>query len=150
MDGTIDYGVLPIENSSTGGITDVYDLISKIPCLYCRRKGIVKVEHCLLVYDDTRRGKIYGGSIPIHRGCPSVMPSSVPILFCGPFPVAIRRRLPVWWQSGRSVPCCRGWHQAAETYGLSVLMRGIQTNQSNYTRFVIIGKKRKSALRQTR
>lgn len=32
--------------------------------------------------------------------------------------------------------------QAAETYGLSVLMRGIQTNQSNYTRFVIIGKKK--------
>ena len=42
MDGTIDYGVLPIENSSTGGITDVYDLIRKYHA-YIVGEKIVKV-----------------------------------------------------------------------------------------------------------
>ena len=57
MDGTIDYGVLPIENSSTGGITDVYDLIRKYHA-YIVGEKIVKVEHCLLVYDDTQLEEI--------------------------------------------------------------------------------------------
>ena len=30
--GSMRYGVLPIENSSTGGITEVYDLIHKYDC----------------------------------------------------------------------------------------------------------------------
>lgn len=41
------YGVLPIENSSTGGITDVYDLIHRYDCCVVGEK-YVKVEHCLL------------------------------------------------------------------------------------------------------
>ena len=38
------YGVLPIENSSTGGITDVYDLIHRYDCCVVGEK-YVKVEH---------------------------------------------------------------------------------------------------------
>ena len=46
-DGTIDYGVLPIENSSTGGITEVYDLIQKYDCAVVGEQ-LVKIEHNLL------------------------------------------------------------------------------------------------------
>lgn len=102
MDGTIDYGVLPIENSSTGGITDVYDLIRKYHA-YIVGEKIVKVEHCLLVYDDTQLEEIrevYSHPQGLSQ-CHAFFRSHP---FCGPFPVAIRRRLPVWWQSGRSVP----------------------------------------------
>ncbi|MBO5587769.1 MAG: bifunctional chorismate mutase/prephenate dehydratase, partial [Acidaminococcaceae bacterium] len=38
----IKYGVLPIENSSTGGITEVYDLIRKYDCHIVGEK-IIKV-----------------------------------------------------------------------------------------------------------
>ena len=74
-------GSFPSKNSSTGGITDVYDLIRKYHA-YIVGEKIVKVEHCLLVYDDTQLEEIRE-VYSIHRGCPSVMPSSFPSFFAG-------------------------------------------------------------------
>lgn len=51
-DGTVQYGVLPIENSSTGGITEVYDLIHRNDCHIVGEK-YVKVEHHLLAIEGT-------------------------------------------------------------------------------------------------
>ena len=45
--GMIDYGVVPIENSSTGGITEVYDLIRGCGCAIVGEE-LVKIEHHLL------------------------------------------------------------------------------------------------------
>ncbi|MEG0378219.1 MAG: prephenate dehydratase [Eubacterium sp.] len=42
-----DYGVLPIENSSTGSIASVYDLLAKYNCFIVGETE-VKVEHCLM------------------------------------------------------------------------------------------------------
>lgn len=62
------YGVLPIENSSTGGITDVYDLIHRYDCCVVGEK-YVKVEHCLLTLPG-RSSKTFAKSIPIRRAEP--------------------------------------------------------------------------------
>lgn len=45
--GEIKYGVLPIENSSTGGITEVYDLLRHHDCSIVGEQ-CVKIEHNLL------------------------------------------------------------------------------------------------------
>ncbi|MBR0085913.1 MAG: chorismate mutase, partial [Lachnospiraceae bacterium] len=45
--GRASYGVLPIENSSTGIITDVYDLLEEFDN-YIAGEQVVKVEHALL------------------------------------------------------------------------------------------------------
>ena len=47
MSGEVDCGVLPIENSSTGGILEVYDLLRKNDCHIVGEK-IVKVDHNLM------------------------------------------------------------------------------------------------------
>ena len=44
------YGVLPIENSSTGGITDVYDLIHRYDCCVVGEKYV-----CLLYTSPSPR-----------------------------------------------------------------------------------------------
>ncbi|NLO97851.1 MAG: chorismate mutase, partial [Peptococcaceae bacterium] len=49
----IDYGVLPLENSLTGGITEVYDLLSAYG-FYIVGEKIVKIDHNLLVNPGTR------------------------------------------------------------------------------------------------
>ena len=46
-EGRADYGVLPVENSSTGIITDVYDLMHLYDN-YIVGEYVVKVEHALL------------------------------------------------------------------------------------------------------
>ena len=47
MTREVRYGVVPIENSSTGGITEVYDLIHQFDCHVVGEK-YVRVEHNLL------------------------------------------------------------------------------------------------------
>ncbi|MDK2904597.1 MAG: chorismate mutase / prephenate dehydratase, partial [Eubacteriaceae bacterium] len=46
-EGQCDYGVLPIENSSTGSIASVYDLLSRYH-YYIIGEEEVRVKHCLL------------------------------------------------------------------------------------------------------
>lgn len=45
--GKAEYGVLPIENTSTGGITDIYDLLAQYDN-YIVGEYVMKVEHALL------------------------------------------------------------------------------------------------------
>ena len=45
--GKADYGVLPIENSSTGGIQDIYDLLINYDN-YIVGEHVVKIDHCLV------------------------------------------------------------------------------------------------------
>src|SRR5699024_3189527 len=45
--GMCRYGILPIENSAAGSVTEVYDLMEKYDCKIVRSLKL-KVEHCLL------------------------------------------------------------------------------------------------------
>lgn len=51
--GEVKYGVLPIENSSTGGITEVYDLMRQYGCHIVGEK-IIKVDQNLMALPGTR------------------------------------------------------------------------------------------------
>ena len=75
--GMIDYGVVPIENSSTGGITEVYDLIRGCGCAVVGEE-LVKIEHHLLGLPG-RKWKISIRSTPIPRDLPSAVFSSMNI-----------------------------------------------------------------------
>ena len=45
--GMCRYGILPIENSAAGSVTEVYDLMEKYNCKIVRSLKL-KIEHCLL------------------------------------------------------------------------------------------------------
>ena len=53
--GEIRYGVLPVENSSTGGITEVYDLLRHYGC-YITGEKCVKIEHNLMALPGATLG----------------------------------------------------------------------------------------------
>lgn len=53
----IDYGVVPIENSSTGGIKEVYDLIRSCGCAVVGEE-LVKIEHHLLGLPEAKQEDI--------------------------------------------------------------------------------------------
>jgi chorismate mutase/prephenate dehydratase len=137
--GTVQYGILPIENSSTGGITNVYDLIRHNHVNIVGEK-IVKVEHCLLACPGTHLEeikKVYSHPQGLAQ-CHEFFKAHPAMQEC-PYTNTAKAAQLVSEKKDHTLAAIAG-AQAAEPYGLEVLLRGIQSNKSNYTRFVIISR----------
>lgn len=141
MKGEIRYGVLPIENSSTGGITEVYDLVRRYGAFIVGEK-IVKVEHCLLAWpgaklEDIR--EVYSHPQGFSQ-CRTFFKEHPAMRQFNYFNTAKAAELVAEKKTGYMAAVAGA--QAAEQYGLAILARGINTNQSNYTRFIILSRER--------
>lgn len=136
-EGEVAYGLLPIENSSTGGITEVYDLVRRHDCHIVGEK-CVKIEHNLLAYPGTSLDKItevyshpqgFAQCRPFFKQYPKM--AQIPYFNTakGAELVSIRKTDYMAAVAGR---------QAAELYGLEILASNINANTNNYTRFFVI------------
>jgi len=136
-DGRADYAVLPVENSSTGSIRQVYDLLSQYAC-YIVGEWQVKVEHCLVA--------LPGVSMEDIR---TVYSHEQGLMQCEKFLDAHRswRRAPTLdtagsakqvAQSGDTAAAAICSRRAARLYGLNILAHGVNYNSANYTRFVAV------------
>lgn len=137
--GLCHYGVLPIENSSYGSVTEVYDLMRKYRCSIVRRVRL-KIDHRLLAKPGVKLSEIR--EIVSHEQaigqCSAFLKtlSGVKITVCE----NTARAAQMVSQSDRndlaaiSSPVCAG------LYGLSVLKTDISNSDSNFTRFICIAK----------
>lgn len=132
----VQYGVLPIENSSTGGIIDVYDLIHTYDCHIAGEK-YVKIEHNLL-------------------GLPGASLQDIKEIYSHPQGLSQCRNylkyhdwtLRPYFSTSQSAEKVRQENNihigaianktAAAMYGLQILASRINDNTTNYTRFFII------------
>jgi chorismate mutase/prephenate dehydratase len=139
-DGKIDYGVVPIENSSTGGISDVMDLLYKYDVVIVGEKclrinqtliGIngAKIEDIEEVYSHPQgfqQSKEYLKAFPHWKQVP-------------------------YYNTAKSVEyivntsnkkfAAIASKRAAAIYGADILKTDINFNDSNYTRFAVISNK---------
>ena len=137
--GEVNYAVLPIENSSTGGITEVYDLLREYDC-YIVGEQQVKIEQNLLgckgatlqtikkVYSHPqglKQSKAFFKDYPEIEQIPYFSTSK------SAEEVAAKQDVSLAAVAGR---------KAAELYGLEIIAPAINYNSNNYTRFVIITK----------
>lgn len=138
-EGRARYGVVPIENSSTGGITDVYDLIRKYNCAVVGEKCI-KIEHHLLALPGARLEDIrtvyshpqgFAQCREFFRGHEDW--EKVPYF-------STSKSAEKVMEDGRLDQAAVASLPAARLYGLSVLAPSIYTNQTNFTRFFIIAR----------
>lgn len=136
-EGWADYGVVPIENSSTGSISQVYDLLAGYGHSIVGEQ-VVKVDHCLAA----PRGADLAG---IRR----VYSHEQGLLQCADY----LKAHPDWAghprlntaesalyvaQAGDPAQAAICSRRAAELYGLEILAEHINANDSNYTRFVVV------------
>lgn len=136
-EGRADYGVVPIENSSTGAIRQVYELLGRYEC-YIVGENTVKVEHCLMAPHGATLDTI------TH-----VYSHEQGLFQCEPF----LARHPGWVgvahgdtagsaqyvaQTGDITKAAICSSRAAELYGLEILARGVNYNSNNTTRFVVV------------
>ncbi len=136
-DGRADYAVLPIENSSTGAIRQIYDLLSQYE-YFIVGETTVRVEHCLMALPGATLDTIthvysheqglfqceqYLAAHPGWRTVPQADTAGSAQM------VASSRDMT------KAAICSE---RAAQLYGLNILARGINHNSRNTTRFVVV------------
>lgn len=136
-EGFGDFGVVPIENSSTGSINDVFDLLGQFGC-YIVGEQIVPVRHCLVALPNASMDTIT--DVYSHaQGFAQCRP------FLGEHPkwehhemvnTAVAAKFVA--ESGDSTKAAIASRRAVELYGLQILQSSINENVRNYTRFLIV------------
>ncbi len=137
--GRADVAVLPVENTTSGGIAEVYDLL-----LHSRLSvvGEVKllVRHCLLGTADSslsRLKTVYGHPQAVTQ-CSDFLAglTDVEVMFFGDTAMSGQRIK----EMGDPTICAIASEQAAATFGLQVLKSGIANRKQNYTRFLVVAR----------
>lgn len=138
--GDADYGVLPIENSSTGGITANYDLLLNYSnCIV--GQYVNKINQCLLALPGT-------GTADIKK----VFSHPQGLLQCSEYlkkhpemeqieysnTAASAKKVAADGDKSQAAIAAK---RAAKEYGLQVLEENIQQEKNNSTRFIVIGKR---------
>lgn len=135
--GEIRYGVLPVENSSTGGITEVYDLLRHYDCHIVGEK-CVKIEHNLMALP----GAVLSGITEVYSHPQGFAQCKE---FFAEYP---QMKLVPYYSTSKSAEAVKAsgnlhlaavaGKQAADLYGLQILAANINYNGNNTTRFIVI------------
>ena len=137
--GEADFGVIPIENSSAGSVTAVYDLMLAHR-FYIAAAADIKVDHCLAAKpgtDITAIKTVYSHDQALLQ-CSDFIGANKNISF-KPF-VSTAQAAKFVSESGDNDIAAICSEDAAEKYGLEILRRGFQNNPENTTRFIVITK----------
>ncbi len=136
-EGRADFAVLPIENSTAGIVSEIYDLLVEFEN-YIVGEQIIKIEHCLMAVPGTK-------------------PEDIKTVYSHPQSLMQSARYlnvhPQWQQismqnnafAARKVAeeqdktqAAIASEYAANLYGLEILEKGVNQSSSNSTRFIIV------------
>ena len=137
--GLCKYGILPIENSTAGSVTKVYDLMIQHN-FYIVRTFRLKVDHNLLAapgakLEDIR--EIYSHEQAINQ-CGSFLHGLKNVNVVAVANTAVAAEMVA--SSGRKDVAAISSRSCAELYGLQNLAASIQDKGNNRTRFICISK----------
>jgi chorismate mutase/prephenate dehydratase len=134
--GAADYGVLPIENSRTGAIGEVYDLLRRHAC-YIVGQSWITVCQCLLAKKGAALGdirEVYSHPEGFGQCARFLKNKSWELTSCRN--TAFAAKLASEKDGARYAAI--GSRRAAEVYGLQVLAPDIMDDAGNKTRFIAI------------
>ena len=137
-DGKADVGVVPVENTTAGTVSAVYDLLLDYD-LSINRSYIKKISHCLAAVPGAAMSDIK--SVCSH---PHALPQCSAFIAEHGFTAIEMANTAIAAQSVRdkgdpslAAICSR---EAAERYGLTVLAEGINDMKHNETRFIAVSR----------
>lgn len=138
--GRADYGVLPIENSSTGGITANYDLLVDYKNAIVGQY-VMKIDQCLVALPGTSLDEIktvfsHPQGLLQSRVFMNEHPQYEGIDYSSTAAAAKKVA-----HDGDKTQAAIASRRAAEEYGLEVVAHNIQHEKNNCTRFIIIGQR---------
>lgn len=139
-EGMCEYGVLPIENSTAGSVTQVYDLMAKHDFKIAKALKL-RIRHVLLAPKGVKLADVKeiashpqaiaqcAEFLKAHQGVRTVPASNT---------AAAAAELT---KSGRKDAAVIASRECAELYGLDILADDISDTTSNFTRFICISRK---------
>lgn len=139
-EGTVDYGVLPIENTLAGSVLATYDAILAEPTVHAIRELVLPIHHCLLgVPGSTLDGLRVVESHPVALAqC---------MLFFARHPELHPQPTYDTAGSASEIARSRDDHRgalasraAARRYGLAILAADIEDRPDNQTRFLVLSR----------
>ncbi len=137
--GLCKYGVIPVENSTAGSVTRIYDLMMKYDFNIAKSVRI-KVDHSLLVNHGVKLEdikEVFSHSHAIAQ-CDNFLKGldGVKVTPCENTAMAAK----MIFESQRRDAAAISSDKCAELYGLEKLKGSIQDSSNNYTRFICISK----------
>ncbi len=136
--GMAEEGVVAIENSLEGSVTDTLDLLIHESGVFIRKELVLPIEHYLLVKPGTEAGEVkvlYSHPQALGQ-CRNVIERCFPKVNVV---AALSNAAAVEEMMASTHPAAAiGTRRAAELYGAEILARGIQDKASNVTRFVVL------------
>ncbi len=136
-EGSADFAVLPIENSTAGIVNEIYDMLVEFEN-YIVGEQIIKIEHCLMGVPGAKIEDI----TTVYSHPQSLMQSA-----------GYLREHPAWQQISMNnnafaamkvaelndkTQAAIASAYAAKTYGLEVLQKGVNDLKNNSTRFIVV------------
>ena len=138
--GELDYGVVPIENSSEGAITAVSHLVTE-KGLYIVGEVVLPVHHALLSLPDVSREEIrvvYSHPQALAQCRDFISKNRLeprPFYDTAGAAAMIAREKPIWAAAVASRDC-------SNLYGLKVISENIEDSKANVTRFLVLSRER--------
>ena len=137
--GEADYGVLPIENSSTGAVSDSYDLLERY-ALHIVGEQLVKIEQHLMALPGTKLEEIR----EVYSHAQAIAQSSVFLKTHPEWRVIPYLNTAISAQlvrdSGDRSRAAIAAERAARLYGLEILQCNVNFSERNNTRFVVVSR----------
>ena len=136
-EGSADYAVLPIENSTAGIVNEIYDMLVEFEN-YIVGEQIIGIEHCLMAMPGTKIDEIR----PVYSHPQSLMQSSRYLQEHASWKQismnnnAFAARKVAEDMDGAQAAIASA--HAAETYGLEILEKGVNRSSTNSTRFIVV------------
>ncbi|AWB58832.1 MULTISPECIES: prephenate dehydratase [unclassified Colwellia] len=138
--GSVDYGMLPIENTSSGSINEVYDVLQHTN-LSIVGEITQPIEHCLLTAVNTKLNKIktiYAHGQPFAQ-CSNFLDkqSDIRIEYCESTADAMAK---VYELQDDTVAVI-GSEEGGNLYQLHALEKSIANQAENHSRFILVARK---------
>jgi chorismate mutase/prephenate dehydratase len=140
--GSIDWGVVPVENSQEGSVNLTLDRLILTP-LKIRAEIFLRINHCLLSEVKDLKGikNVYSHPQALAQ-CQAWIKTNLPYceLHETESTAAAAQKV-----KGKKTAAAIGSSLAGAKSGLNILAHGIEDNSSNTTRFLVIGNGKSSA-----
>lgn len=135
-EGRIDKAILPIENSTEGGVSETIDGILTYPNLNIVGELTLKINHCLLSKGNTIE-EIYSHPQAIAQ-CRNYLSKNYPHV---DIKEVASTTVAATEAKEKENSACIASKSCSQIYGLNILDTGINDKDNNETRFIILSKK---------